>query len=111
MDRATLITVLAAARLRDAEDPELRSAAQSYARQLASEEERLRKAAAALRRPRYKDPKARDTAQGTTKTWRTLPNQARPRSADELDQERGRVAAARAALRGYARTRDGAQRR
>jgi hypothetical protein len=107
VDRVSLIAVLAAARQRDARDPELQSAAESYHRQLVAEEERLRKAAAALRRPRYKDPKATDTAQGTTKTWRAPRKLDRAKSADELDEERARVAAARAALKGYARSREG----
>ena len=111
VDRSTLIAVLAAARLRDAKDAELQSAAESYSDQLSAEEERLRKAAASLRRPRYKDPKATDTARGTTKTWRPLRKRARAKSADELDEERARVAAARAALRGYARSREGRSQR
>jgi len=111
VDRSTLIAVLGAARLRDANDVELQSAAESYSRQLEAEEESLRKAAASLRRPRYKDPKATDTARGTTKTWRPLRKRARAKSADELDEERARVAAARGALRGYARSREGASQR
>lgn len=107
VDRASLISVLAAARARDPKDPELQSAAAAYHRQLVAEEERLRKAAAALRRPRYKDPTSSDTSRGTSRTWRAPRQLSRAKSADELDEERARVAAARAAIKGYARSREG----
>ncbi|MBL4848471.1 MAG: hypothetical protein JKY65_23365 [Planctomycetes bacterium] len=110
VDRATLVAILGAAGRRDRDNPELLTAALSYARQLAVEEERLRKSAAALRRPRYRDPKSTDGSRGTSKTW-SPQSITPPRSADELDRERKKVAAAKAAMKRYARAREARRKR
>lgn len=102
--REVLVHILEEASSRDPQDPELTTAARSFARQLADEEQRLAAAAEALARPRYLDPKESDRLQGSS--GGLLGVDGRPMSVEDLVAERRRVQAARAAVsrgRGYHR--------